>query len=885
MAKKRLFNNFPTTDKRGHYFYYDDSSESIQQSNSLPIGLDKFNNSALYTSVQDSLINKLILKYGLGQFSESQIKINKLNVINNGVSKATANTRLDVWLFDEEQWEEHSGYPNNLPETLSENELYRALYKSTSGYLGKMGKSMTEALRNYTPDDGTTFPNADASPISARIFRYRPGDIDENKGMGMVLQNISVFENLAISDLDVLDIGSTQGEIYSPEYAFNSVGNLLFNVTDQFIYIVVRTAGNGRRSGSDKSRDKKYQIYKIPSFEFYDLNQLGKADVYPLNPIKTTNGGGDYKAAFTVDELELYVDTRITDVQDYDEDDTNPNTDFTWGDDTIPNYSFNEIVDIKVDVQEPLRMNLRNLNEEFRNQLPNREIIGHKFLNDANNSSFSTAIQRDFEPVAKVNILGNSEYDLSAYQEDEIARQICSAPNQVELGFYISEYQNGEYNLTQTDGYGINKFENYKFYVLDWNDVDNKFTNSEEYLNDIPENNIDMLEKQNQNLYKFADLSETLIHNYSTPGIKIIKAVLFSHLPYYEKSQIVRWKFIETRIYLDVPITKYPDFGELGGQDFTTIPWPYTTPIIGGISENSKYKISIQNTLGGGKLADNEIIDIRFLTEANENDELGKSIQKMDLEQVRYFTDGYLDMTQLLQIPIVINETEMQDIQVGESFSDDGPKYIAWNEYTAACRETKEMGTDLNNDGDNYSYLCASEYPDVPFVTTGGVDNAISATNCCYSKFDAPPINHQWVAETCHNNGIIPDSEYKAYECRLALFEEQEVVISSEFRPHTDTNYWDCRDWDIDRNYCFLEESSVGQIFIDDNLDLDLKRDCILELNLGNLDGKTINDTNGNPNKGIMIGDYKIKKRQKNVPMKRDSFIKLPKKGTSNGAL
>ena len=72
-----------------------------------------------------------------------------------------------------------------------------------------------------------------------------------------------------------------------------------------------------------------------------------------------------------------------------------------------------------------------------------------------------------------------------------------------------------------------------------------------------------------------------------------------------------------------------------------------------------------------------------------------------------------------------------------------------------------------------------------------------------------------------------------------------------------------------------MEESSVGQIFIDDNLDLDLKKDCILELNLGNLDGKTINDTNGNPNKGIMIGDYKIKKRQKNVSNEKEiSFIK-----------
>ena len=68
-------------------------------------------------------------------------------------------------------------------------------------------------------------------------------------------------------------------------------------------------------------------------------------------------------------------------------------------------------------------------------------------------------------------------------------------------------------------------------------------------------------------------------------------------------------------------------------------------------------------------------------------------------------------------------------------------------------------------------------------------------------------------------------------------------------------------------------------------MDLDLKESCKLELNLGNLDGKSINDTNGNSNKGFLIGDYKIKKRQKNIPMKRDSFMKLPKTGNKNGAL
>ena len=168
-----------------------------------------------------------------------------------------------------------------------------------------------------------------------------------------------------------------------PEYAFKLNSRFyFFKTTDQFIYIVVRTSGNGRRKNrSDKSRDKKYQIYKIPSFEFFTSSQTGKTDVYSLNAIKTTNGGGDYKAAFTVDELELYVDTRTTLAQDYPEDDDS-STDFTWGDgsDTIPNYNSNEIANIREDVQEPLRMNLRNLNEEFRNQLPNREIIGHKFF-------------------------------------------------------------------------------------------------------------------------------------------------------------------------------------------------------------------------------------------------------------------------------------------------------------------------------------------------------------------------------------------------------------------------------------------------------------------------------------------------------------------------
>ena len=73
---------------------------------------------------------------------------------------------------------------------------------------------------------------------------------------------------------------------------------------------------------------------------------------------------------------------------------------------------------------------------------------------------------------------------------------------------------------------------------------------------------------------------------------------------------------------------------------------------------------------------------------------------------------------------------------------------------------------------------------------------------------------------------------------------------------------------------------------ISDNLDLDLKQSCKLELNMGELTEKTILDSSGNSNKGLLIGDYKIKKVRKGEPMRRDSFIKVATKiNNRRGAL
>ena len=219
--------------------------------------------------------------------------------------------------------------------------------------------------------------------------------------------------------------------------------------------------------------------------------------------------------------------------------------------------------------------------------------------------------------------------------------------------------------------------------------------------------------------------------------------------------EVGRWKLCTSRIYLDIPSNQYPDFSVVGGSDYTTLPWPYTTLIIGGVDKNSKYKISVQDTLSGGKIGNLDIIDEKLLINDIENDEMGKSVESMDLEQIRYFNTSY-GMYDLLGIDAVIN------------------------------------------------------------------------------------------SELIQYNGFYYDGEVNK----------------------------------------FSEESAVGQIFISDNMDLNLKQSCKLELNVGEVTAKSIVDSSGNSNKGLLMGDYKVKKIRKGEPMRRDSFIKVPKK-TSNrkGAL
>ena len=451
-----------------------------------------------------------------------------------------------------------------------------------------------------------------------------------------------------------------------------------------------------------------------------------------------------------------------------------------------------------------------------------------------------------------------------------------------------------------------------------------------------------------------------------------------------------RWKLITSRFYLDIPINQYPDFAEVGGSDYTTIPWPYTTPVIGGVDSDSKYKKSVQEALSSGNIGDADIIDEKFLINDLENDELGKSINEMDLEQVRYFNKPY-GINELLNIvpdptvnPIYLEENYLSSLPFPQYFQefnitatgtlseedanlwtnnyarpDIGNEILnilsqieEWN----TLPEQEFVGTvrlqDSNmNPGRFYAAQYWSGTPgDCPFATNNG-DGTYSGWAALYHTqqppfdnisdaydmehifdhvtddlefpppppfFDAVDAADIYYSEHCSDRSCIverhPDCDgshgwgtYKAYNVIapkppiedilppsiLDLSEDDASPLDIDVSQYFNDLYfvpvtvepYNSEYWDGDVNK-FPMESSVGQIFISDNQDLDLKQSCKLELNTGELTGKSIYDSSGNSNKGLLIGDYKVKKVRKGEPMRRDSFIKIPKKANNNnGAL
>ena len=824
--KKRLIKNKPNINDRGHYVYFNDLDVNYDDSNSLPkdpFPRDKFDKTDLYSTTRGDETNEQILNFKLVPVGKSFFKIDYVNIVNAGVKHRIHKAKVWISLFDQNRYKQQvdvvntllNTYPNLKSKHLIDEDVEEEILETFTNWyaaygLQSFGYQVGSTLMKWFSD--TYFDPNSTDPMNSgfktlmmtifpkwliplqvpfwelesaidtfgidhplRDFRIYTSGANKTrkkeKDFGRILKKVTLMEDLGLAipttgydeDFDPYNnffidstgtpdvAGGWNTLVNPPELVLNG-SPIMFDrdAGNQKVYIAVGMRGDASKWYGNDTRKKRIQVYEINSKDLFDSDGNGKltdltlkySDSHRRTGHTVGGGAGAEAAAFKCDKMRIKIDT-------------------TFGLQNNPFVEYpEEITEMSSSVQPPVEIDDISFEEDYILQRNDQSVFNLYSNTITYDNDEISDLTSNFEPVAHIKPLSQN-YDLQAYQTSSIDRQICSAPTQISLDFNISDYKYGNYELKPETHQSTSSdtLLGYKFYVVSWNDVDNKFNIADDYYDDIPDNISGIYKKQNENLYHFSDINTPLIHGYSTPGIKNIKAVLFSYTKTGHK-QVVRWKFIQSKFFLDLPLTRYPDFSELGGSGYNAIPWPQTTPIIGGISENSKYIKSIKETLGSGKISEGELIDERILIEAKDNNELGQSILEFDLEQIRYFDKPY-SIVELLDIPL----------------------------------------------------------------------------------------------------------------------------LADGFTPHND-NYWDCNDWNGERNYCFPDESSVGQIFIGDNVDLNIKQNCKLELNSGKLTDKSIYDSSGNVNIGLLIGDYKVKKKEKQKPFVRESFIKIPKKNNnSDGAL
>ena len=978
--KKYLISGQPKYTDISQY-NFDDAEQNITyiNSNSLPQNSDKFQNKDLQTTSYGHALNEQIIARNLFFSGSSFIKIDKLRIDNTGVNYKTKNIKVEVYLFSQQSFvNDDRNDSNTLPQDASYGKFTSIL--NPSGVSDNPYQIYSETFSNKKAKKGL-------------------GNIENLEGVEIVT-NINDRANLAIGDLP----GSTFEDTSLSTADEDTVG-LIDSTTLNPLYIAVWMRGNAKRWWGTDRRKRRLQVFQINNMELYDSEGSGRVNEISFDnaSYSTTGGGGKggaEAAAFKVSSLRLVVNTRAGE----------GGVEITSGDEAVIENVLSSVEFISpVNYYISNNLYMGKFSTNFLQTSPNRQLI-----NDDDYGVSQTDIFPDYFPLTHIRVvetlggLNNdviqNDDDLQTYHNDI---QSINASVPVNIGFSLqmvspTDFSTGYPQQDLTNPTDDNPAGNYFYFVIDWNDIDDKFTTIDDYLDSKPETLEELEEKQSNNLYNFRlqngdgidDLNGPILNNlYTTPGIKTIKIIVFSYDE--TNNQTGRWKLVKSRFYLNEPLYKYPDFGEVGGSDYTTIPWPYTTPIIGGVDGNSKYKKSVQNTLSSGKIGDSDIIDEKFLINDLENDEMGKTIIKFDLEQIRYFNkdynmntllgvnsinyDGFRPYNYIIESPNEIEDVLFEnithnnyygtsnqwfgelessgnrtgtDLYEQQKYNDDSRgihiKYtadaISGNTWTFFKYQRKDLNNSLktyeeggteytfevdirfnefsSNAPISYVFRTANRANDYGYsyrqgdFSNGNLhfyrgDEGVYSDSSLQNKLgdygdwitiketrklisnysssvedgyvDGFP-NMEFLTNNWYNNSW---DEGSSGDAVLDFDIRNPIMLPTEIYEETDYNllnqdriYWD---GEINK---FSEETSVGQIFIDDNLDLDLKQSCKLELNTGELTGKSILDTSGNSNKGLLIGDYKVKKVKKGQSMRRDSFIKVPKKtNNKNGAL
>ena len=483
----------------------------------------------------------------------------------------------------------------------------------------------------------------------------------------------------------------------------------------------------------------------------------------------------------------------------------------------------------------------------------------------------------DIVPIIDDEEVNEDEYpSMQSYYDFGVTEyELLTSPIRVKLSFDIS---NSFTDITEIEDY------KHKFAVLSWeNGVK---TDGQMLAQAMADFGNPFKTLSWQEVYDGSNKGE--IHGtYHFGGIKTIHAFMFSYATghrleeYSNYIQPMRWKYVRIKLLVTPGLTIIEDFNQVGGKDFTTIPWELSkTPIISGISTESNYYKSIASTINGGHFSDIfvDYEDYLKLVTAYENDELGDWIGKVNIEQVRTFI-GPRDMHELLMInPVAdpVNITTFTDpIGADIGLSDtDGGSANQWCDGAV---------------GFLYHYISGTtefEATARKYCEDMGFDNVLEWTQ-------GEQTIYGW-AFYLSQDGTSPWSclyDYAGTDYTSVMESITCFDYSGLWYPYTDIydpinntdGHWG--DYESESPNYFDENTCVGTLYISENTNKDLKGDCIIEFNMWESSGGAVYDTSGNANYGILLGDYGVEKPSADMKMRRDTTIKKPKIGTTDKAL
>ncbi len=688
MGKIQQIKNKPSPSAYGQYYYDNDDLNNFQpleESDSIAKPYDVFSDKSLHSDEVSNQLRDTIVTQKLRNVGVSGIKINDLQVRENSTSNTHIDTDFRGFICDRETFD-----------CFDDNGVVRA-YNSLYTFFRDTSEDGNdkETCQFFRHQPGN-ISNNDHPKFDFLFDKYIVKNISPDLTNGLQIQSGDYFlgeegkdivvglENLRNAGADIWD-GTVSTSNFIPFQPKDNILDPDLRLTsifqedgstgsdENYIQIVIWLKSN---NGNGRIRKRKFYVYKLSPLDFIDSS--GDSPVpgeLASEPIVTD-----------------YSDTSLHMTDGHESNDGSLDK-TAW---YISNLSFTVFVGQGVSAAD-----FPNAQPDILELVEGRNPIRENYFDvdfttvNLFQEPFTAATgmslwRKNFTPFSQVTISDRLDQNLQGFKTNYLDRQICSSPSSVNLRVNVAkrQQQSNDTNIFLERAYATQIPPHYKVCVVHWDDVDDEFTTVEDVFDKKPTNFDEIITAQDNNTFIFKDYSETFNHSYTTPGIKKIKIFVFSYVPYkqdvwsdnYTISQIppfdriepVRYKLLTSRIFLDIPISEFEDFSELGGSDYRTIPWPYTTPVIGGVSQDSKYLKSIDDILGGGKIGDTDIIDERFLLEAKENDELGKNIESMDLEQVRYF-DKYYDINTLLGLteedlivanpnPIYLEQNYLKDL-------------------------------------------------------------------------------------------------------------------------------------------------------------------------------------------------------------------------------